>query len=198
MTLFGKGVRGGHRPCNSGKIGWIEWTIIVGSVRLHPQAAEYDMRFPQWMSLVHSAVAVCCAHGRRACLRAAVRGGARGGGAGAVLSLEEVLAEGAAAPPARHPTFTKQQQRALHDAMYCAAETDHLGETIYSDWFSTTIFYQNRGIPVFANLSLRAAHTSALFFISVIGIDLVGRLICAVLPSSHIFIYPVFQLYFYY
>lgn len=73
-------------------------------------------------------MAVCCTHGRRACLRAAVRGGARG--AGAVLSLEEVLAEGAAAPPARAPTFTKQQQRALQDAMYCAAETDHLGEPI--------------------------------------------------------------------
>ncbi|CAB3235637.1 unnamed protein product [Arctia plantaginis] len=77
----------------------------------------------------YSAVAVCCTHGRRACLRAAVRGGARGG-AGAVLSLEEVLAEGAAAPPARAPTFTKQQQRALQDAMYCAAETDHLDITL--------------------------------------------------------------------
>ncbi|KAJ8725304.1 hypothetical protein PYW07_016262 [Mythimna separata] len=76
----------------------------------------------------YSAVAVCCAHGRRACLRAAVRGGARA--AQAVLSLEEVLAEGAAAPPVRHPAFTKQQQRALHDAMYCAAETDHLDITL--------------------------------------------------------------------
>ena len=74
-------------------------------------------------------MAVCCAHGRRACLRAAVRGGARGN-AQAVLSLEEVLAEGAAAPPVRHPAFTKQQQRALHDAMYCAAETDHLGKML--------------------------------------------------------------------
>ncbi|XP_028167285.1 ankyrin repeat and BTB/POZ domain-containing protein BTBD11 [Ostrinia furnacalis] len=82
----------------------------------------------------YSAVAVCCTHGRRACLRAAVRGGARGAGAGAVLSLEEVLAEGAAgavagAEPARAP-FSKQQQRALQDAMYCAAETDHLDITL--------------------------------------------------------------------
>ncbi|KAJ0179613.1 hypothetical protein K1T71_005325 [Dendrolimus kikuchii] len=81
----------------------------------------------------YSAVAVCCAHGRRACLRAAVRGGSRGSGAGAVLSLEEVLAEGAAGPTnpqSRPPTFTKQQQRALQDAMYCAAETDHLDITL--------------------------------------------------------------------
>lgn len=75
-----------------------------------------------------SAVAVCCTHGRRACLRAAVRGGTRG--AGAVLSLEEVLAEGA--PSAARPAFTKQQQRALQDAMYYAAETDHLGKTNFN------------------------------------------------------------------
>ncbi|CAG9792248.1 unnamed protein product [Diatraea saccharalis] len=75
----------------------------------------------------YSAVAVCCTHGRRACLRAAVRGGARG--AGAVLSLEEVLAEGALPAPRPAP-FTKQQQRALHDAMYCSAETDHLDITL--------------------------------------------------------------------
>ncbi|XP_073967255.1 ankyrin repeat and BTB/POZ domain-containing protein 2 isoform X2 [Choristoneura fumiferana] len=74
----------------------------------------------------YSAVAVCCTHGRRACLRAAVRGGTRG--AGAVLSLEEVLAEGA--PSAARPAFTKQQQRALQDAMYYAAETDHLDITL--------------------------------------------------------------------
>ncbi|CAH2092345.1 unnamed protein product [Euphydryas editha] len=77
----------------------------------------------------YSAVAVCCAHGRRACLRAAVRGGARAGG-GAVLSLEEVLAEGAPPAAGRPPPFTKQQQRALQDAMYYAAETDHLDITL--------------------------------------------------------------------
>lgn len=82
---------------------------------------------------------MCCSHGRRACLRAAVRGGARGSGAGAVLSLEEVLAEGASGGPAstagRPPSFTKQQQRALQDAMYCAAETDHLGKTLFKPYF---------------------------------------------------------------
>lgn len=76
---------------------------------------------------IFSAVAVCCTHGRRSCLRAAVRGGARGAGGGAVLSLEEVLAEGAPPAAGRPPPFTKQQQRALQDAMYYAAETDHLG-----------------------------------------------------------------------
>ncbi|XP_028031789.1 ankyrin repeat and BTB/POZ domain-containing protein 2 [Bombyx mandarina] len=78
----------------------------------------------------YSAVAVCCTHGRRGCLRAAMRGGARV--AGEVLSLEEVLAEGAAGAgaPTRPPAFTKQQQRALQDAMYCAAETDHLDITL--------------------------------------------------------------------
>lgn len=86
----------------------------------------YIVVYLKHASCISSAVAVCCAHGRRACLRAAVRGGARA--AQAVLSLEEVLAEGSAAPPPRQPTFTKQQQRALHDAMYCAAETDHLGK----------------------------------------------------------------------
>lgn len=76
-----------------------------------------------------SAVAVCCSHGRRACLLAAVRGGrGAGAGAGAVLSLEEVLAEGSPPPAGRAPPFTKQQQRALQDAMYYAAESDHLGE----------------------------------------------------------------------
>ncbi|CAH4036159.1 unnamed protein product [Pieris brassicae] len=74
----------------------------------------------------YSAVAVCCTHGRRACLRAAVRGG----GGRAVLSLEEVLAEGAPPAAGRPPPFTKQQQRALQDAMYCAAETDHLDITL--------------------------------------------------------------------
>ncbi|XP_059059495.1 ankyrin repeat and BTB/POZ domain-containing protein 2 [Achroia grisella] len=79
----------------------------------------------------YSAVAVCCTHGRRACLRAAVRGG----GARAVLSLEEVLAEGAAPAPApapspRPPALSKLQQRALQDAMYCSAETDHLDMTL--------------------------------------------------------------------
>ncbi|XP_049864833.1 ankyrin repeat and BTB/POZ domain-containing protein 2 isoform X1 [Pectinophora gossypiella] len=78
----------------------------------------------------YSAVAVCCTHGRRACLRAAVRGGAKGAGAGAVLSLEEVLAEGASSGAAPRPAFTKQQQRALQDAMYYAAETDHLDITL--------------------------------------------------------------------
>ncbi|RVE42850.1 hypothetical protein evm_012499 [Chilo suppressalis] len=81
----------------------------------------------------YSAVGVCCTHGRRACLRAVVRGGSsRGaggaGGAGAVLSLEEVLAEGA--PPAPRAPHTKLQQRALQDAMYCSAETDHLDITL--------------------------------------------------------------------
>ncbi|CAH0663406.1 unnamed protein product, partial [Chilo suppressalis] len=81
----------------------------------------------------YSAVGVCCTHGRRACLRAVVRGGSsRGaggaGGAGAVLSLEEVLAEGA--PPAPRAPYTKLQQRALQDAMYCSAETDHLDITL--------------------------------------------------------------------
>ncbi|XP_050679803.1 ankyrin repeat and BTB/POZ domain-containing protein 2 isoform X2 [Leptidea sinapis] len=75
----------------------------------------------------YSAVAVCCTHGRRACLRAAVRGA--GGGGRAVLSLEEVLAEGALST-SRPPPFSKQQQRALQDAMYCAAETDHLDITL--------------------------------------------------------------------
>ncbi|CAK1544775.1 unnamed protein product [Leptosia nina] len=74
----------------------------------------------------YSAVAVCCTHGRRACLRAAVRGG----GGRAVLSLEEVLAEGAPPAAGRPPPFSKQQQRALQDAMYCAAETDHLDITL--------------------------------------------------------------------
>ncbi|XP_034825710.1 ankyrin repeat and BTB/POZ domain-containing protein 2 isoform X2 [Maniola hyperantus] len=78
----------------------------------------------------YSAVAVCCTHGRRACLRAAVRGGARGAGGGAILSLEEVLAEGAPPASGRPPPFTKQQQRALQDAMYYAAETDHLDITL--------------------------------------------------------------------
>ncbi|XP_060800643.1 ankyrin repeat and BTB/POZ domain-containing protein 2 [Amyelois transitella] len=79
----------------------------------------------------YSAVAVCCTHGRRTCLRAAVRGGSGGRGAGAVLSLEEVLAEGApTAGQARPQSFTKQQQRALTDAMYYAAETDHLDITL--------------------------------------------------------------------
>ncbi|CAG9563213.1 unnamed protein product [Danaus chrysippus] len=78
----------------------------------------------------YSAVAVCCTHGRRSCLRAAVRGGARGAGGGAVLSLEEVLAEGAPPAAGRPPPFTKQQQRALQDAMYYAAETDHLDITL--------------------------------------------------------------------
>lgn len=77
--------------------------------------------------MTNSAVAVCCTHGRRGCLRAAVRGGARGAGGGAILSLEEVLAEGAPPSSGRPPPFTKQQQRALQDAMYYAAETDHLG-----------------------------------------------------------------------
>ncbi|XP_026491591.2 ankyrin repeat and BTB/POZ domain-containing protein 2 isoform X1 [Vanessa tameamea] len=77
----------------------------------------------------YSAVAVCCTHGRRASLRAAVRGGTRAGG-GAVLSLEEVLAEGAPPVAGRPPPFTKQQQRALQDAMYYAAETDHLDITL--------------------------------------------------------------------
>ncbi|XP_072942209.1 ankyrin repeat and BTB/POZ domain-containing protein 2 isoform X2 [Epargyreus clarus] len=76
----------------------------------------------------YSAVAVCCTHGRRACLRAAVRAG--GGGAARVLSLEEVLAEGAPPAQGRPPPFTKLQQRALHDAMYYAAETDHLDITL--------------------------------------------------------------------
>ncbi|XP_053599891.1 ankyrin repeat and BTB/POZ domain-containing protein 2 isoform X2 [Plodia interpunctella] len=78
----------------------------------------------------YSAVAVCCTHGRRSCLRAAVRGGgARGGGAGAVLSLEEALAEGAPSRPRAH-AFTKLQQRALAVAMYYSAETDHLDITL--------------------------------------------------------------------
>ncbi|XP_063530330.1 ankyrin repeat and BTB/POZ domain-containing protein 2 [Cydia strobilella] len=76
----------------------------------------------------YSAVAVCCTHGARSCLRACVRGSGGGSRAGAVLSLEEVLAEGA--PPAARPAFTKQQQRALQDAMYYAAETDHLDITL--------------------------------------------------------------------
>lgn len=78
-------------------------------------------------------------------MRAAVRGGARA--AQAVLSLEEVLAEGSAAPPPRQPTFTKQQQRALHDAMYCAAETDHLGMVTYVNpfFFKFRNFIHNMG-----------------------------------------------------
>ncbi|XP_038213028.1 ankyrin repeat and BTB/POZ domain-containing protein 2 isoform X3 [Zerene cesonia] len=74
----------------------------------------------------YSAVAVCCAHGRRACLRAA----ARGGGGRAVLSLEEALAEGAPPAAGRPPPFTKLQHRALQDALYCAAETGHLDITL--------------------------------------------------------------------
>lgn len=81
------------------------------------------------MYMVNSAVAVCCTHGRRTCLRALLTNGTRC--TGEVLSLEEVLAEGAGgtvnnAGRAPH-SFTKAQQRALQDAMYYAAETDHLG-----------------------------------------------------------------------
>lgn len=77
-------------------------------------------------------MAVCCTHGRRSCLRALLAGG---GGArpGAVLSLEEVLAEGAGAAGGAGPAAGKAQQRALQDAMYYAAETDHLGEFAFGN-----------------------------------------------------------------
>ncbi|XP_048481072.1 ankyrin repeat and BTB/POZ domain-containing protein 2 [Plutella xylostella] len=74
----------------------------------------------------YSAIAVACAHGRRSIVRAILTASRGGRGAGRAVSLEEVLAEGGGGAP----SFTKPQLRALHDALYTAAETEHLDITL--------------------------------------------------------------------
>lgn len=96
--------------------------------------------------LSYSAISVATAHGQRSCLHqllshplnfSAKRGEKE------VLSLEEILAEGSAGTSpqqqtvdgrgnrreGKEPVFNKVQTKALQEAMYHSAESNHLGKT---------------------------------------------------------------------
>lgn len=96
-------------------------------------------------SFYHSAVSVATAHGQRSCLHqllshplnfSAKRGEKE------ILSLEEILAEGNASTnpqqqtvdgknghrEGKEPVFNKLQTKALQEAMYHSAESNHLGD----------------------------------------------------------------------
>lgn len=89
-----------------------------------------------YLLFFYSAISVCCVHGQRTTLRGLLSHPIAP--QGDVLSLEEMLAEGAPNSPvpsvstsssAANPAnkFTKSQLRALQEAMYHSAETNHLG-----------------------------------------------------------------------
>lgn len=106
--------------------------------------------------MINSAISVATAHGQRSCLHqllshplnfSAKRGEKE------ILSLEEILAEGnagnnsqqqtaearGARREGKEPVFNKIQTKALQEAMYHSAESNHLGEKIVE--FLTYQFY---------------------------------------------------------
>lgn len=103
------------------------------------------MNYNYFLFLLYSAISVATVHGQRSCLHqllshplnfSAKRGEKE------VLSLEEILAEGSAgASPqqqtvdgrgnrreGKEPVFNKAQTKALQEAMYHSAESNHLGK----------------------------------------------------------------------
>lgn len=104
------------------------------------------VNYNRFVFLSYSAISVATAHGQRSCLHqllshplnfSAKRGEKE------VLSLEEILAEGSAGTSpqqqtvdgrgnrreGKEPVFNKVQTKALQEAMYHSAESNHLGKT---------------------------------------------------------------------
>lgn len=106
-----------------------------------------EIRVFNFVFSINSAISVATAHGQRSCLHqllshplnfSAKRGEKE------ILSLEEILAEGNAGTnpqqqiaegrgarrEGKEPVFNKIQTKALQEAMYHTAESNHLGKTI--------------------------------------------------------------------
>lgn len=104
------------------------------------------VNYNRFVFLSYSAISVATTHGQRSCLHqllshplnfSAKRGEKE------VLSLEEILAEGSAGTSpqqqtvdgrgnrreGKEPVFNKVQTKALQEAMYHSAESNHLGKT---------------------------------------------------------------------
>lgn len=109
---------------------------VTGKNRYPKKINTYPKKQRIYLIFDFSAISVCCVHGQRTALRALLSHPIAP--QGDVLSLEEMLAEGAPNSPvpsvstsssAANPAnkFTKSQLRALQEAMYHSAETNHLG-----------------------------------------------------------------------
>ncbi|KAG8199228.1 hypothetical protein JTE90_003656 [Oedothorax gibbosus] len=144
----------------SGRLKLAELLLVHGAHPFLATTAAGDAYGGAAQRGCYSALAVAGAHGQRPMLHLLLAQGTKGGGAGDVLSLEEILAEGAAtcdrrnAPPGRLQVLpvsvedlsksssslhadssqviklTKAQLKSLQEAMYHSAENGHIDITL--------------------------------------------------------------------